>query len=53
MAVRNIRSENTGYQLIHENNYDVNSLIKSELLTVLTRGRTLGQQLSTILFSIQ
>ncbi|MCW9716945.1 hypothetical protein [Avibacterium sp. 21-599] len=47
MTVRNIRSENTGYQLIHENNYDVNSLIKSELSTVLTRGRTLGQQLST------
>ncbi|MFU2048663.1 hypothetical protein C3007_09180 [Avibacterium gallinarum] len=45
--MRNTINENTAYQLIHENDYDVNSLIKSELSTVLTRGRTLGQQLST------
>lgn len=37
---------NTGYQLTQDKPYDFYSLLGSELSTVLTRNRTLGQQLS-------
>ena len=37
---------NTGYQLSQDEPYDPYSLLKSELSTVLTRNKTLGQQIS-------
>ena len=37
---------NTGYQLTQNKTYDPYSLLQSELSTVLTRGRALGQQIS-------
>lgn len=37
---------NTGYQLTQDQAYDPYSLLQAELSTVLTRGRTLGQQIS-------
>ncbi|TNH08345.1 filamentous hemagglutinin N-terminal domain-containing protein, partial [Pasteurellaceae bacterium Phil11] len=37
---------NTGYQLSQDRAYDPYSLLQSELSTVLTRNRTLGQQVS-------
>ncbi len=37
---------NTGYQLSQNQIYDPYSLLQSELSTVLTRGRTIGQQIS-------
>lgn len=37
---------NTGYQLSQDKPYDPYSLLQSELSTVLTRNKTLGQQIS-------